>query len=80
LERFVLNVLPKIKMYVSGLNVRKEGQKTFCDLRCYGLMQLQMPTFMYYLNCVNPLKANDLQKRRAVSPLKIKITIKHMRK
>jgi hypothetical protein len=31
------------------------------------------------LSTFNPLMPNDLQKRRAVSPLKIKIPIKNMR-
>jgi hypothetical protein len=35
-------------------------------------------TYTFY-NCINPSTPNDLQKRRAVSPLKIKIPSKNMR-
>jgi hypothetical protein len=36
-----------------------------------------MPPLVQY--CFNPLTPNDLKRRRAVSPLKIKIPSKHMR-
>jgi hypothetical protein len=41
-------------------------------------MKMLTIAFRNFLNGINPLKPNDLLKRRAVSPLKIKIPVKNL--